>query len=80
MGQNGGLAPARLQDLLAAEYKGRVLISDPRTSSPGFQFLYWVIKSKGEEAGFQFLKELFLQAPSTAAIATIIKIYFFIIN
>ncbi len=62
MGQNGGLAPARLQDLLSADYKGRVLISDPRTSSPGFQFLYWVIKSKGEEAGFQFLKELFLQA------------------
>ncbi len=62
MGQKDGLVPHRLDDLLDPAFKGRILIEDPRTSSPGFQFLHWVIQSKGEEAGFQFLEKLLPQA------------------
>ena len=61
MGKTGGLAPHRLDDLLTPAFKGKILIEDPRTSSPGFQFLHWVIQSKGEEAGFQFLEKLLPQ-------------------
>ncbi len=61
MGKKDGLNPRRLQDLLDPAFKDRILIEDPRTSSPGFQFLNWVIKAKGEAAGFQFLEKLFLQ-------------------
>ena len=62
MGQKEGVNPQSLEDLLLPELKGRILVEDPRTSSPGFQFLYWVIKSKGEDAGFQFLEKLLPQA------------------
>lgn len=47
-----------LDDLLKPELSRRILIQDPRTSSPGFQFLYWVTKSKGEAEGFDFLNQL----------------------
>lgn len=58
------LQPASLKDLLKPEYRGRILLQDPRTSSPGFQFVWWVLKAKGEEEGFRFLAEMMKQAHS----------------
>jgi thiamine transport system substrate-binding protein len=53
--------PKSLDEILKSEFNRKILIQDPRTSSPGFQFLYWVIKTKGEENGFKFLQTLFPQ-------------------
>ncbi len=58
--------PASLDDLLAAELTKRISLEDPRTSSPGMQFLYWVIQSKGETEGFNYLKKMMDQAHSFA--------------
>lgn len=61
-----GLAtlPASLDDLLKSEYSKKIALQDPRTSSPGMQFLYWVLQSKGEEEGFKFIQSLMSQAHS----------------
>lgn len=56
--------PASLDDLLAPELAKKIALEDPRTSSPGMQFLYWVIRSKGEEEGFKYLQKLMAQAHS----------------
>ncbi len=50
--------PTRLDDLLSPELKGKIALEDPRTSSPGLQFLLWVLAAKGEEAGFEFFRQL----------------------
>lgn len=51
--------PKSLDDLLKSEFYRKLIIQDPRTSSPGFQFLYWVLKTKGERAGYSYLQSLF---------------------
>lgn len=56
--------PADLDDLLKNEWQRQIALQDPRTSSPGLQFLWWVVRSKGEEAGFQYLSRLMKQAHS----------------
>lgn len=48
--------PRSIEDLLAPEWKGKISMEDPRTSSPGLQFLLWLIQSKGEDSAFEFLK------------------------
>lgn len=53
-----------LDELLAPEYAKTIGLEDPRTSSPGMQFLYWVIRSKGEEEGFKYLSKLMDQVHS----------------
>ncbi|MNJ92697.1 Thiamine-binding periplasmic protein precursor [compost metagenome] len=53
-----------LDDLLNKEWMKKIALEDPRTSSPGMQFLYWVIQSKGEEEGFQYLKKMMGQVHS----------------
>ncbi len=50
--------PQNIDDLLEKEYFRRISLQDPRTSSPGMQFLYWVLKVKGEEEGFNFIKKM----------------------
>ena len=35
--------PVSLSDLLSPEYKKRIIIMDPRTSSPGLGFLHWTV-------------------------------------
>jgi len=50
--------PARLEDLLDQQFEETVTLPDPRTSSPGLQFLYWVLDQKGVELGFEFLRAL----------------------
>lgn len=56
--------PASLDDLLVPELGKKIALQDPRTSSPGMQFLYWVIRSKGEEEGFNYLQKLMTQVHS----------------
>lgn len=56
--------PSSLDDLLNPELTKKIALQDPRTSSPGLQFLYWVIRSKGEEEGFKYLQKLMGQAHS----------------
>jgi thiamine transport system substrate-binding protein len=50
--------PKSVDDFLRPEWKSQVVIEDPRTSSPGAQFLFWLIALKGEDAAFDFLKKL----------------------
>lgn len=61
---DGGAVPVQLDGLLAPEFEKKIALEDPRTSSPGLQFLWWVVKSKGEEEGFKFLGKLLDQAHS----------------
>lgn len=56
--------PGSLDDLLDPELAKKIALEDPRTSSPGMQFLYWVIRSKGEEEGFKYLQKIMAQAHS----------------
>ncbi len=50
--------PASLQDLVKEEYRDSLLLQDPRMSSPGLQFLLWVLSDMGQEKGFEFLEKL----------------------
>jgi thiamine transport system substrate-binding protein len=63
--------PSSVDDLLRDEFKGKISLEDPRTSTPGLQFLLWLIQTKGEEETFHFLKQLDPQligyAPSWSA-------------
>lgn len=42
------LVPKTLDDLLRPELKGKIIVTDPRTSSPGLSFLLWTITHYGE--------------------------------
>ncbi|MBL7669375.1 MAG: thiamine ABC transporter substrate-binding protein [Bdellovibrionaceae bacterium] len=59
-------APESLDDLLKSEFTKKIALEDPRYSSPGMQFLFWVIRSKGEEDGFKYLRKMMEQAHSFA--------------
>jgi thiamine transport system substrate-binding protein len=56
--------PTSMDDLLKPEFSKKIALEDPRTSSPGMQLLYWVIRHKGEEEGFKYLQKLMDQAHS----------------
>ncbi len=56
--QGSKLIPESLDDLLKPDFKNKLILQDPRMSSPGLQFLLWVLSVKGEDEGFKFLKEL----------------------
>ena len=56
--------PQSLDDLMDPEFKRKIALEDPRTSSPGLQFLYWVIRAKGEEEGFKFIRKTMDQVHS----------------
>lgn len=43
------LVPKTLDDLLRPELRGKIIVMDPRTSSPGLSFLLWTIAHYGEE-------------------------------
>lgn len=53
-----------LKDLLNPELKGKIALQDPRTSSPGLQFLVWVFESRSNDESVKFLKSLMKQAHS----------------
>lgn len=42
------LVPKSLDDLLGPELRGKIILIDPRTSSPGLSFLLWTIAHYGE--------------------------------
>lgn len=50
--------PVYLNDLLKPEFKGKIAIQDPRTSTPGMQFLSWILAAKGEAQAKSFLTKL----------------------
>lgn len=56
--------PAQLDDLLSPEFTRKIALQDPRSSSPGMQFLFWAIKAKGEEEGLKFIQKMFDQVHS----------------
>ncbi len=56
-----------LDDLLKPELKNKIALEDPRTSSPGLQFLVWVMQTKTEAEAIQFFKKMNQQAHSYSA-------------
>ena len=50
--------PGELKELLEPEYRGSLILQDPRMSSPGLQFLIWILTEMGETEGFEFLEKL----------------------
>lgn len=57
--RQGEIEPPRsLDDLKDPRFRGAIALQDPRSSSPGFQFLAWVVAEKGEAAGFAFFNDL----------------------
>ncbi len=54
----------KLDDLLKSDYKNKFGLQDPRTSSPGLQFLMWVVQSYSEEEAIEFLKKINTQTHS----------------
>ncbi|MEK6629031.1 MAG: thiamine ABC transporter substrate-binding protein [Bdellovibrionota bacterium] len=53
-----------LKDLLNPELQGKIALQDPRTSSPGLQFLVWVFESYSPEEALRYLKQMARQAHS----------------
>lgn len=59
------LAPlTSLDDLLRSDLINRIAIQNPASSSPGQQFLTWVIRAKGIEAAEAYLRALLQQVHS----------------
>ncbi len=52
-----GVVLTSLEDLLRPELKGKIVLQDPRTSSPGLAFLLWTVARYGE-AWPEFWKRL----------------------
>ena len=50
------------KDILKSNMKYSLM--DPRSSSPGFQFLVWMIHQFGEETLYQFIKKAYFISPS----------------
>lgn len=61
------LPPEGIEDLLNERYAGSLSLEDPRTSTPGLQFYFWVIDRFGETEGLEFLKKL---KPSLRAVSS----------
>lgn len=55
----GGLSGVHtLKDLLNPSFHKDIVLLDPRASTPGFQFLYWVVSVMGKEAALEYLQKL----------------------
>ena len=50
--------PQSLEDLLKDEYQQKIVIEDPRTSSPGLSFLHWTISVYGEDGFMNYWEKL----------------------
>ena len=50
--------PLSLKDLLKEDYKQKIVIEDPRTSSPGLSFLHWTISVYGEDGYMDYWEKL----------------------
>ncbi len=58
--------PERFSDLLRPEFAKQIALEDPRTSSPGLQFLFWIYKIKGREGFRDFFKSFASQIQSVS--------------
>ncbi len=58
--------PKNFDDLLDARFENAIALQDPRSSSPGFQFLSWLVTEMGEEAAFAYLRKLKPNVQSTS--------------
>lgn len=54
----GVKAPETLQDLLKPEFKGEIIMPDPRKSGTGNTFISSILQQMGEEKGWAYLKAL----------------------
>ena len=50
--------PSSYDDLLKPEYKGLVVMADPKASGTGYMFLKSLVNAKGEEAAFDYFERL----------------------
>lgn len=50
--------PQSLEDLLKEEFQQKIVIEDPRTSSPGLSFLHWTISVYGEDGFMDYWEKL----------------------
>ncbi|WP_010477572.1 thiamine ABC transporter substrate-binding protein [Thermococcus zilligii] len=50
--------PKSLEDLTRPEWKGKLVIEDPRTSSPGAAFLLWTIAVYGDDGYLDYWEKL----------------------
>jgi thiamine transport system substrate-binding protein len=55
--------PTQLAGLLDERFRGKISIPDPHSSTPGLQFVFFVLSSLGEQKGVEFLKHLALTKP-----------------
>jgi len=53
-----------LKDLLKPELQGKIALQDPRTSSPGLQFLVWIFEAYPADEAIRYLKSMMKQAHS----------------
>ena len=51
-------APKSLQDLLDPKYKRKIVIENPKTSSPGLSMLHWTISVYGEDKYLDYWNRL----------------------
>jgi thiamine transport system substrate-binding protein len=57
--REGEIAPPRgFEDLLHPRFVKTITLQDPRSSSPGYLFLHWLVSEMGEEQAFAFLAKL----------------------
>lgn len=50
--------PKNFEDLLKPEYKDKIIIEDPRTSSPGLSLLLWTVAEFGDPEYIEYWKKL----------------------
>lgn len=50
--------PKSLKDLTNPKWKGKIILEDPRTSSPGISFLLWTIAVFGEDKYLEYWEQL----------------------
>ena len=50
--------PQSIEDLLKTDFSKKLILQDPRMSSPGLQFLFWILTIKGVDEGFEYLSQL----------------------
>ena len=58
------LSLTSLESMLNKELKGQISMQDPKTSSPGLQYLFWLIEVMGEDEAFKYLAKFIPQAYS----------------
>lgn len=58
--------PTELEDLLSEAFYNQIVLEDPRISSPGFQFLIWVVHLKGVQGAKDFLRRFLPQTYKVA--------------